>query len=109
MQSTIILCGSDPSLLMTRQMLLERQGLRVTTLLGISLLDEAAGEVLVLCYTLTRRDQMIAVERYRSRFPQGKVLLLGRDRPEVSCPECQTLPAYCGPRSFVEKVGSLVA
>ena len=109
MYPSVILCGNDTTLLMTRKLVLEQAGLSVRTLLGIDTLGEAAGVVLVLCFTLSEIERVAAVAVYRSHFPGAKILILGGDPRAFAGERYKTLPEYPGPRLFVQGVSQLVA
>lgn len=108
MQRSVVICGSDASLLETRRMLLERSGIRVQTALGIDSLRNTECEVLILCYSLSKADQSKAIEQYRSHLPTTNILVFSDDWQDLFCPECRVLERYPGPMQFVEEVVNLL-
>lgn len=109
MYRSVILCGHDSTLLSTRKLILEQAGLSAQILFNVSELDHANGSVLVLCHTLSTAEKVKAVERYRSRLPGARVLLLGRKISDLACDGCETLSDSFGPELFLRRVKQLAS
>ncbi len=108
MYPSVIMCGHNTTLLSTRKLVLEQAGFSVRTAMEIHEIQDTAGAVLVLCYTLSDIERITAIEGYRSRFPGAKVLILGGHARAFPGKWCKTLTDYSGPELFLERVSQLV-
>ncbi len=80
MRQSILICGHNPTLLLTRTLVLEHAGFRVKTLSDISELSETAEERLLLCPTLGETEQLEAIRLTRIKWPDARILVVGEDR-----------------------------
>ena len=80
MRQSILICGHNLTLLLTRTLVLEHAGFRVGSLSDLSKLPASADERLLLCSSLDETEQIEAIRLTRLKWPHAKVLVVGEDR-----------------------------
>jgi DNA-binding response OmpR family regulator len=101
MLPSILVCGNDPTLLLTRKLVLEHAGFRVETVLGPSRLLEHAGECVLLCSSLSESEQLEAIGSTREHRPGAKILVVGGEQAEVD-DNVLTIPIYAKAEALIE-------
>ena len=80
MPESILICGRNPTLLLTRTLVLEHAGFRVKALSGLLKLRECAEDRVLLCSSLSESEQLEAIRLIREGCPEAKILVVGEDR-----------------------------
>lgn len=107
MPSSILVCGNDPTLLLTRRLVLEHAGFRVEAVLGLSRLLENAGERLLLCSSLSESERLEAIRSTRATWPEAKILVVGGE--EMGLRESVlTMSAYERAENLIENARLLM-
>lgn len=106
--ASILVYGSDSSLLATRRMVLETLGGRVETAVdqkeAEQLLLNPEFELLVLCFTISSEERELILQAARRRTPQLRVLVLLGDGPSsANSPEDQ-FSIFAGPAKLKTKI-----
>jgi hypothetical protein len=113
-ESHILICGNDETLLETRALVLESAGFQVKSRIGVSYLKQMVtlqGDVYltVLCHSLAEAEREEALNYLSDARPASKslVLTVGESRP----PERTTasLNAFDGPEALIATVKGLSA
>ncbi len=107
MLSSIVICGNDPTLLLTRKLVLEHAGLRVVAVLGLSRLPESAMERLLLCSSLSSLEQIEAIRVTRTKRPKAKILVVGDEEAEFDS-AVMKMPPYSGAEALIENARLLL-
>lgn len=80
MDSRILICGNDPGLLQTRQIVLRTNFPLVTTAVGKhglqSELDGSPADLVILCHSLAENEQRGIVDLLHVRWPGARILVL---------------------------------
>jgi DNA-binding response OmpR family regulator len=113
MPSRILIYGNDSLLLMTRRLILEKEGYRAFTTLELSdaiqLIMTQQLDVLVLCQSLTVEECDDVLGTVREVAPTLKIIIIGHDgsvRPNKE--QEQTLQPLQGPGSLLAAVHKMV-
>ena len=114
MDNGILICGNDLSLQRTREIVLKTATLPVSSVLGVSGLDEMlsgpAPELVVLCHTLSAAERAEVVGKIHRYWPTSKTLALttlAESSDEVE--DCDTFDAFLGPKALVDRVRQLTS
>ena len=105
----IVICGSDPTLLSTRKLVLDHAGFNVQTLCGVSNLTEHSGHRLVICSSLSESEQLDAIRITRNEWPEAKILVVGGDELDLEEPTLLRMSAFEGAERFIEHTRRLFA
>ena len=113
LDSCILACGRDVSLLATRRLVLESAGHRVCVAIGpeavIEALIENAIDLVVLCHTLSSQDCLAVLAAIHAHHPDAKILSLqASNAPCESSGKGQVVNIFDGPGKLVQKVHELI-
>ena len=104
----ILVYGRDPSLLETRQLVLQTIGgtVEATTELEQAkrMLGDGSLDLLVLCYTLSLEDRNAILNSVEQLSPDLKVLILSADGPPSNQTVDGDFSIFSGPGAFKSKV-----
>jgi len=110
--TSILIYGRDPSLLETRQWVLQSRGYRVLAITNLSALRSVpppSPALLILCHSLSSRECEAATALATFRWPAIKHLVLAADNSRnPSGILGQLLHTMGGPTNLLSMVGALV-
>jgi DNA-binding response OmpR family regulator len=103
-----LVCSKDPRLLLTRSLVLEKAGFKVTRAASVAELDGHAGgggfDLMVLGQTLDAHEMKESVRIIGEHWPKSRILILSvSGEPVVDVPNCEHLRALDGPEALVAK------
>ena len=113
MSSAIVICGTDLSLLGTRQRILQVSGYEVLATdkpYEIPLLvQEHPLNALILCYSLTFEQQLLAIMSLRRyRYAAKSIVLVKSDRRAIPDGASISFSTSLGPKALVQTLRQLL-
>ena len=113
LDSCILVCGRDGTLITTRSLVLESAGFHVRAALSPEAVIEAllvdAFDLAVLCHTLSPQDCLGVLAAIHSQQPNAKILSLQANNvPCEANGKGQVVNIFDGPGKLVEKVQELI-
>ena len=108
MLSSILICGNDPTLLLTRKLVLEHAGFRVDAVLGLSRLVAKAGEAVLLCSSLSESEQLEAIRSTQANRPDAKLLVVGGEERGSSAMAVMNMSSLASAETLIENAKRLL-
>ena len=107
MPQSILICGRSRTLLLTRTLVLEHVGFRVTALGDLLELEGSTEGYFLLCSSLTESEQLQAIQLLRISQPEARILVVGEDRL-VEDDKVFRMSAFAGAEDLIENAWLLV-
>lgn len=108
MPPSIVVCGNDPTLLLTRKLVLEHAGLRVDAVLGLARLMEKGEERLLLCSSLSESERLEAILATRRKGPSAKILVVGGEKRGYDDVAVLNVSAFASAETLIENAKWLI-
>jgi DNA-binding response OmpR family regulator len=114
MLRSALVCSKDPHLLLTRSLVLERAGFKVTRVSSVAamagLTEADRIDLAVLGQTLDASEMKESVRIICEQWPKSRILILNiTGEPIVDVPNCEHLRSSDGPEALLAKARELTA